>query len=185
MIADDGTVNRYALALPSMEINTIGAGGGSIAWIDDGGLLRMAPQSAGADPGPACYGRGGTEPTCTDANLVLGYLSAEFFAGGRIKLDLPASKKVIEERIAKLLGSLGTGAGPIAVHAVLLLVQHQQRKILRGVATSSEQLVASSAKLETLTVRLVRLTWGLFALTVVLAVLTCGLLWIEMCGRLR
>jgi N-methylhydantoinase A len=87
-----------------MEINTIGAGGGSIAWIDDGGLLRMGPQSAGADPGPACYGRGGTEPTCTDANLVLGYLSAGFFAGGRMKLDPEASKTVIGARIAKRLG---------------------------------------------------------------------------------
>jgi N-methylhydantoinase A len=102
-VTTSGTVNRYALALPSMEINTIGAGGGSIAWIDDGGLLRMGPQSAGAEPGPACYGRGGTEPTCTDANLVLGYLSADFFAGGRIKLDFEASKSVIRERIAKPL----------------------------------------------------------------------------------
>jgi N-methylhydantoinase A len=87
-----------------MEINTIGAGGGSIAWIDDGGLLRMGPQSAGADPGPACYGRGGSEPTCTDANLVLGYLSADYFVGGRMKLNPEASKAVIGERIAKRLG---------------------------------------------------------------------------------
>ncbi len=103
-VTTSGTVNRYALALPSMEINTIGAGGGSIAWIDDGGLLRMGPQSAGADPGPACYGHGGAQPTCTDANLVLGYLSAEFFAGGRMKLDLRASKAAIGERIGKRLG---------------------------------------------------------------------------------
>ena len=103
-VTTSGTVNRYALALPSMEINTIGAGGGSIAWIDDGGLLRMGPQSAGADPGPACYGRGGTEPTCTDANLLLGYLSPDYFAGGRMKLNLAASKSVISERIAKRLG---------------------------------------------------------------------------------
>src|SRR3989304_3769438 len=79
-ITTSGTVNRYALALPSMEINTIGAGGGSIAWIDDGGLLHMGPQSAAADPGPACYGRGGVEPTCPDANLLLGYLAADSFA---------------------------------------------------------------------------------------------------------
>ena len=103
-VTTSGTVNRYALALPSMEINTIGAGGGSIAWIDDGGLLRMGPHSAGADPGPACYGRGGTEPTCTDANLVLGYLSADYFAGGRMKLDVEASNSVIRERIARRLG---------------------------------------------------------------------------------
>ena len=99
-----GTVNRYALALPSMEINTIGAGGGSIAWIDDGGLLHMGPQSAGADPGPVCYGRGGAQPTCTDANLLLGYLSADFFAGGRLRLDADAARGAIAERIARPLG---------------------------------------------------------------------------------
>jgi len=99
-----GTVNRYALALPSLEINTVGAGGGSIAWIDHGGLLRMGPQSAGADPGPACYGRGGTEPACTDANLVLGYLSAEYFAGGRLRLDAEAARRAIAERVARPLG---------------------------------------------------------------------------------
>ena len=80
-----------AFALPTMEIITIGAGGGSIAWIDDGGLLHMGPQSAGAKPGPVCYGFGGSEPTCSDANLLLGYLNPEFFAGGRIRLDVAAA----------------------------------------------------------------------------------------------
>lgn len=103
-VTTSGTVNRYALALPSMEINTIGAGGGSIAWIDEGGLLRMGPQSAGADPGPACYGRGGTEPTCTDASLVLGYLSAEYFAGGRMRLDVEAARRAIAKRVSERLG---------------------------------------------------------------------------------
>lgn len=99
-VTTSGHVNRFAMALPSMEINTIGAGGGSIAWIDEGGLLHMGPQSAGADPGPACYARGGTEPTCTDANLVLGYLSASYFAGGRLPLDETAARRAIEQRIA-------------------------------------------------------------------------------------
>lgn len=98
------SVNGYALALPSMEINTIGAGGGSVAWIDDGGLLHMGPQSAGADPGPACYGSGGSEPTCTDADLVLGYLSEEYFAGGRIRLDAQAAQRAIRGKIARPLG---------------------------------------------------------------------------------
>jgi N-methylhydantoinase A len=103
-VTASGTVNHYALALPSMEINTVGAGGGSIAWIDQGGLLRMGPASAGADPGPACYGRGGTEPTCTDANLVLGYLAADYFAGGRMRLDRAAARRAIKQRIARPLG---------------------------------------------------------------------------------
>ncbi|MBW7851361.1 MAG: hydantoinase/oxoprolinase family protein [Rhodospirillales bacterium] len=102
-VTTSGNVNRFALALPSMDIVTIGAGGGSIAWIDDG-LLRMGPQSAGADPGPACYGRGGQEPTCSDANLVLGYLSPDFFAGGRLRLDVDAAEAAIARRVGEPLG---------------------------------------------------------------------------------
>jgi len=98
-ITTGASVNRFALALPSMDIATIGAGGGSIGWIDHG-LLRMGPASAGADPGPACYGRGGEEATCSDANLLLGYLSADFFAGGRLRLDVHAAREAIERRIA-------------------------------------------------------------------------------------
>jgi N-methylhydantoinase A len=87
-----------------LDIVTIGAGGGSIGWIDQGGLLRMGPQSAGADPGPACYGRGGVLPACTDADLVLGYLDAAFFAGGRITLDPAAASRAIAEHVATPLG---------------------------------------------------------------------------------
>jgi N-methylhydantoinase A len=100
----EGEINRYRLALPMMGIVTIGAGGGSIGWIDEGGLLRMGPQSAGADPGPACYGKGGESPACTDADLVLGYLDPEYFAGGTMPLDLPAARRAIETRAAKPLG---------------------------------------------------------------------------------
>jgi N-methylhydantoinase A len=94
----------YPIMVPVVDIVEIGAGGGSIAWIDEGGSVRVGPRSAGADPGPACYGRGGAQPTCTDANLVLGYLSAGFFAGGRMKLDPEAAKSAIGERIGKRLG---------------------------------------------------------------------------------
>jgi N-methylhydantoinase A len=104
IVTTDGKVNRYALALPMMEINTIGAGGGSVAWIDEGGLLKMGPKSAGADPGPVCYGRGGVEPTCSDANLVLGYLNEDYFAGGRMKLDRGAAEKAIAGKVASPLG---------------------------------------------------------------------------------
>ena len=100
----DGEINRYRIALPMLDINTIGAGGGSIGWIDEGGLLRMGPQSAGADPGPACYGRGGTKPTVTDADLQLGYLDPDFFAGGKIRLDAVATTASIESEIGKPLG---------------------------------------------------------------------------------
>jgi N-methylhydantoinase A len=76
-------------------VHSIGAGGGSIAWIDAGGLLRVGPQSAGADPGPACYGRGGTQPTVTDAALVLGYLHPDEFLGGRMRLDADAARATV------------------------------------------------------------------------------------------
>ena len=103
MVTTDGKVNRYALALPMMEINTVGAGGGSIAWIDEGGLLKMGPKSAGARPGPVCYGLGGSEPTCSDANLVLGYLNADYFAGGKMKLDYAGVEKAIQEKVSRPL----------------------------------------------------------------------------------
>ena len=99
----EGSINRYRIALPSLDIVTIGAGGGSIGWIDSGGLLQMGPQSAGASPGPISYGKGGTLPTCTDANLILGYLNPDFFAGGKIKLDTGKTKRIISEQIAPKL----------------------------------------------------------------------------------
>jgi N-methylhydantoinase A len=100
----EGQVNRYSLALPMLDIVTIGAGGGSISWLDEGGLLRVGPQSAGADPGPACYAKGGTEPTVTDADLVLARLAPDFFAGGRLALDAEAASNAIGERIARPMG---------------------------------------------------------------------------------
>ncbi|MBW1612539.1 MAG: hydantoinase/oxoprolinase family protein [Deltaproteobacteria bacterium] len=99
----EGKIDRYPLRQSMMEVSTIGAGGGSIAWIDAAGVLKVGPQSAGSDPGPACYNRGGDEPTVTDASLVLGYLNPESFAGGAISLNLELSQKAIQERIAKPL----------------------------------------------------------------------------------
>jgi N-methylhydantoinase A len=103
MVTTSGEINRLKLALPMLNVVTIGAGGGSIGWIDEGGLLRMGPRSAGANPGPACYDLGGELPTCTDADLVLGYLDKDFFAGGRIPLNLNNSQDAIREHIAKPL----------------------------------------------------------------------------------
>jgi len=100
----DSWISRYRVATPMIDIHSIGTGGGSIAWIDDGGALRVGPKSAGSDPGPACYGRNGTLPTVTDANLVLGYLNPGTIGGGEIKLDIEAAKKAIEKEIAQPLG---------------------------------------------------------------------------------
>ncbi|MCA1300696.1 caprolactamase subunit alpha [Stappia indica] len=94
---------RYRIGVPMIQVETLGAGGGSIGWIDDMGLLQMGPQSAGSDPGPACYGRGGTEPTTTDVNLVLGYLCPGGLVGGRLPLDRAKAEEAIRSRIAEPL----------------------------------------------------------------------------------
>jgi N-methylhydantoinase A len=93
----------YAVRVPMLDVTTLGAGGGSVAWIDSGGGLRVGPQSAGAEPGPACYGRGGQNATVTDAAMVLGYLDPAFFAGGALPLQPELSHRVIHDTIAKPL----------------------------------------------------------------------------------
>jgi N-methylhydantoinase A len=97
------SLSGYPVRTPVVDLVEIGAGGGSIAWVDSGGLLRVGPQSAGADPGPVCYRRGGGEPTVTDANVVLGRLNPAYFLGGEIDLDIDAARRAIEERCAQPL----------------------------------------------------------------------------------
>jgi N-methylhydantoinase A len=94
---------RYRIGIPMIQVETLGAGGGSIGWIDTMGLLQVGPQSAGARPGPACYGQGGTQPTVTDANLVLGYLNPKGLLGGRLPLDLEKARQAVKA-IADPLG---------------------------------------------------------------------------------
>lgn len=94
----------YPIRTPVIDLVEIGAGGGSIAWVDSGHMLRVGPQSAGADPGPASYGKGGREPTVTDANLVLGRLNPHYFLGGEIELDGEQARRAIQERCARPLG---------------------------------------------------------------------------------
>jgi len=98
------TVARRPLGVPALDMTTISAGGGSIAWIDRGGFLCVGPQSAGADPGPVCYGRGGESPTVTDADIALGFLNPDYFLGGAQKLDAAAAAAALESRIARPLG---------------------------------------------------------------------------------
>lgn len=99
----EGHIGPFPVAVPMVDMHTIGAGGGSLAWIDDGGLLQVGPQSAGAYPGPACYGQGGRQATVTDANLLLGRLRVDAFLGGGMRLDLAAARQSIEA-IAEPLG---------------------------------------------------------------------------------
>jgi N-methylhydantoinase A len=94
----------YALKLPVIDISEVGAGGGSIAWLDKAGALKIGPHSAGAVPGPACYGQGNDEPTVTDANVVLGYLNPAALAGGAVPIEAGLARRAVEERIARPLG---------------------------------------------------------------------------------
>lgn len=97
----EGTVARRQLDVPALDLSTISAGGGSIVWIDGAGLLAVGPQSAGADPGPVCYGRGGRDPTVTDADIACGLLNPDYFLGGTQKLDAAAAGAALSEKIAR------------------------------------------------------------------------------------
>ena len=102
-VTTEGMIGEHRIASPILDIHTIGAGGGSIAWIDRGGLLAVGPKSAGAAPGPACYGRGGTLPTVTDAQYLLGYLDPAYFEEGELQFDAGAARTAIDEHIAQPL----------------------------------------------------------------------------------
>lgn len=102
--AEESEIAGQILKIPAIEINTVGAGGGSIAWVDSGGALQVGPQSAAAHPGPACYQRGGSRPTVTDANVVLGRLNAGHLLGGEMAIDADLSRKAIGEDVAAPLG---------------------------------------------------------------------------------
>lgn len=110
-------LNQHQVNAPMVDVQTIGAGGGAIAWIDGGGNLRVGPRSAGARPGPVCYGEGGTEPTVTDADLVLGILNGDNFLGGRKKLSKQLAEEAIRTKIAEPLG-LSVEEGAAAIYAI-------------------------------------------------------------------
>ena len=117
-LKSEGTIEGYPVRVAMVDVNTIGAGGGSIAWIDKGGGLRVGPESAGSEPGPACYGRGGLRATVTDASVVLGYIDPGSFASGAITLSRAAAQKAIQETVAKPLG-LSVEAAALGIHRVV------------------------------------------------------------------
>jgi N-methylhydantoinase A len=102
LLSREGRIARYPLRVPMVDVSTVGAGGGSLAWLDRSGGLHVGPQSAGAEPGPACYGRGGTVPTVTDASVVLGYLNPHYFAGGDLTLQVDKAYQVVRDMAARL-----------------------------------------------------------------------------------
>src|ERR1700741_4505619 len=115
-LAREAVVHGYPIKAPMLDIHTVGAGGGSIAYVDSGGLLKVGPRSAGADPGPACYGRGNSEPTVTDANVVLQTLNPVEILGGRMKVRQDLSRAAIG-RLGAALGmdAMATAQGIISV----------------------------------------------------------------------
>jgi len=121
---------RYRIGVPMIQVETLGAGGGSIARIDEMGLLQVGPQSAGADPGPACYGQGGTEPTVSDANLVLGYLNPEGLVGGTLPLDAEKARAAIAGTIAEPLGI----SVERAAHGIFTIVNNNMVNGIRRVS---------------------------------------------------
>ncbi len=118
LLRPEGRIDGYPVRVPMVDVNAVGAGGGSIAWLDGAGGLRVGPHSAGADPGPACYGQGGTRPTVTDASLVLGWLNPAFFAGGTLALHLDKARAALEEQIARPLG-LSPEQAALGIHRVV------------------------------------------------------------------
>ncbi|WP_161600829.1 hydantoinase/oxoprolinase family protein [Teichococcus oryzae] len=118
VLRTDGRIGSFPVRVPTADVVAVAAGGGSIAWIDATGALRVGPRSAGADPGPACYRRGGTMPTVLDASVVLGLVDPVSFAGGHVPLDCAAAEEAIEREIAAPLG-IGVQEAALAIHRVI------------------------------------------------------------------
>jgi N-methylhydantoinase A len=125
-IEDEPVIEKYRFRIPKVAIRSIGAGGGSIAWLDAANVLRVGPHSAGADPGPACYGKDGEQPTVTDADLVLGYLNPDYFLGGSLKLD----KQQAEAALRPLAERMGKSVVETA-HAIFKIMNAQMADLIR------------------------------------------------------
>ena len=120
VLDEQPVIDKYAYLMPKVAVSSVGAGGGSVVWLDENGLLRVGPDSAGADPGPACYGRGGTRLTVTDVDLILGFLDASAFLGGRMRLDIAAAERAADE----LAGAMGNDRMSVASGAFRIVNAH-------------------------------------------------------------
>jgi N-methylhydantoinase A len=130
-VASRGKIEGRDLALPMMDINTVSAGGGTIARVDRFGMLQVGPQSAGAKPGPACYGRGGEIPTITDCNLVMGHLSEDNFLGGQMRLDLVRARQAVKTEVAEPLG-----IDPLeAAEGIVRVIEVKMEEAIKAIST--------------------------------------------------
>jgi N-methylhydantoinase A len=131
------------LGISSVDIRSIGSGGGSIAWVDEGGLLRVGPQSAGSEPGPACYGRGGTLPTVSDAACVLGYFNPDYFLGGRMELDEVAARAAVASVADRLgLGVDETAWGILALASDAMVKAVHEITVSQGINPRESTMIA-------------------------------------------
>jgi N-methylhydantoinase A len=131
LLSSRGKIAERDLAVPMLDINTVSAGGGTIATVDRFGMLQVGPQSAGAVPGPACYGRGGEAPTITDCNLVLGYLGEDGFLGGRMRLHAGKARAAIERKIARPLGLGLIGAA----EGIVRIIDVKMEEAIKAIST--------------------------------------------------
>ena len=144
MTVDEAEVDRWPIMAPMIEILAIGAGGGSIGWMDAGGGLRVGPQSAGALPGPVCYNRGGTEPTVSDACVVLGRLDPDYFLGGKMDLNVEGAHQIIETKVAEALhmNKFEAAAGILTVVTANMAKAMRQILVARGLDPRDFTLMA-------------------------------------------
>ena len=141
--SDEKTISGYPVRIPSIDISTIGAGGGSIAWVDNGGALKVGPQSAGSSPGPACYDKGGESATITDARVVLGHLNNETLLGGRLPINAELSKKAVQKLADKLnMGLTQTARGIVMVSNSNIVKEIKNVTVSKGYNPSELCLVA-------------------------------------------
>jgi len=142
-LASEGRIGGFPNRAPQIEINTVGAGGGSIAWLDTGGFLNVGPRSAGALPGPACYARGGTEPTVTDANVVLGRLAPQAGADGEIRIDAARAHAAVAALAQPLgLSTLQTAAGIVRIAVTRMTGAIKEISVMRGLDPRDFALMA-------------------------------------------
>jgi len=138
--------NQYLVCVPIINLVEIGAGGGSIAWVDRGKALQVGPQSAGASPGPACYGFGGEDPSITDCNLILGYLNPDYFLGGQMKIDTDKAKTALKEKVCSRFGDLPLADAALGVHNlanVKMMAAIRQATLQKGFDPREFTLVAT------------------------------------------